>query len=126
MDPAVADGGERSVFTVGHAALPVEGFLAMLRGGGVEAVADVRRHPGSRRSPQFGADVLAASLPEAGGDLARYFDPYCVTDAYAAIRRTLADRVDLAAWREQVQREFRPVPWTETAEAVLRHLGAGA
>jgi uncharacterized protein (DUF488 family) len=54
------------VFTVGHAALPLEDFLTMLREGGVEAVADVRRHPGSRRSPQFGADSLAASLAEAG------------------------------------------------------------
>jgi glycosyltransferase involved in cell wall biosynthesis len=67
----------------------------------------------------------ATSLPEAGGDLARYFDPYCANDAYEVIRRTIADPADLAAWRERVRREFRPTPWTETAAAVLRYLRAG-
>jgi uncharacterized protein (DUF488 family) len=37
-----------------------------VRGAGVEGVADVRRHPGSRRLPWFAADALAASLPAAG------------------------------------------------------------
>jgi uncharacterized protein (DUF488 family) len=41
-------------------------FLALLRGAGVEAIADVRRFPGSRRHPHFGADALAASLREVG------------------------------------------------------------
>jgi len=32
----------------------------------VTALADVRRHPGSRRHPQFSSDALAASLPARG------------------------------------------------------------
>jgi uncharacterized protein (DUF488 family) len=32
----------------------------------VELVADVRRFPGSRRNPQFGAETLAATLADAG------------------------------------------------------------
>jgi uncharacterized protein (DUF488 family) len=56
----------REIFTVGHSTHPIERFLALLRGAEVETVADVRRYPGSRRNPQFGAEALAASLAEAG------------------------------------------------------------
>lgn len=61
----------------------------------------------------------AASLPEAGGSLARYFDPDDLHDAEGAIRAALADRAALAAWEAQVRREFRPTPWSASAEAVL-------
>jgi uncharacterized protein (DUF488 family) len=54
------------VLTVGHSTHPIERFVALLRGAGVEAVADVRRYPGSRRNPQFGAAALERSLGEAG------------------------------------------------------------
>jgi uncharacterized protein (DUF488 family) len=54
------------VLTVGHSTHPIERFIALLRGAGVEAVADVRRYPGSRRNPQFGAAALERSLGEAG------------------------------------------------------------
>lgn len=57
-----------TLWTIGHSTRPLDVFVDMLRAGGVRCVADVRRHPGSRRHPQFGADALAASLPEAGID----------------------------------------------------------
>jgi uncharacterized protein (DUF488 family) len=41
-------------------------FLELLRDAGVEQVADVRRFPGSRRHPQYGAEALAAALGEQG------------------------------------------------------------
>jgi glycosyltransferase involved in cell wall biosynthesis len=59
------------------------------------------------------------SLPEAGGGLARMFDPGSVASAVAAVRATLADRAGLAAWEAQVRREFRPVPWEATVDALL-------
>lgn len=71
----------------------------------------------------FGKPCIASnrtSLPEAGGDLARYFDPDDLHDAYRVIRDTIEDRAGLAAWQERVAREFRPVSWQETAEAILR------
>ena len=70
----------------------------------------------------FGKPCLAAratSLPEAGGRLARYFDPESVPDAVRALRAVLDDRAGLRDWEAQVRREFRPVPWTETARAVV-------
>ena len=55
-----------TLWTIGHSTRPLEVFVDMLRSAGVACVADVRRYPGSRRHPQFGAEALAASLPEAG------------------------------------------------------------
>ena len=54
------------MFTIGHSTHSIDAFVGLLRGAGVEAVADVRRFPGSRRHPQFGRDALAASLRAAG------------------------------------------------------------
>jgi len=31
----------------------------------------------------------------------------------------LADRAGLRAWEAQVRAEFRPVPWSETAGAII-------
>src|ERR1700761_3488746 len=62
------------------------------------------------------------SLPEAGGKLARSFDPDNLTDAYVAIRGVIDDPADLARWEEQVRREFEPVPWSATVDALLAGL----
>jgi len=51
---------------VGHSNHPIDRFLELLASAGVEVIADVRRFPGSRRNPQFGAKELAASLEGAG------------------------------------------------------------
>ena len=54
------------VYTFGHSSRSIEEFVSALRSFGVTVVVDVRRYPGSRRNPQFGADALAASLDEHG------------------------------------------------------------
>lgn len=64
----------------------------------------------------------AASLPEAGGPLCRYFDPDSLGSALAAVIATLDDRSGLAAWEAQVRAEFRPTPWTSTARAIINAL----
>jgi len=63
------------------------------------------------------------SLPEAGGTLARSFDPDNLNDAYAAIRNVIEDRAGLALWEEQVRRDFKPIPWSATVDALLRAVG---
>ena len=50
------------VWTVGHSSRPLEVFLSLLAGHGIEAIADVRRFPGSRRYPWFASESLATSL----------------------------------------------------------------
>lgn len=74
----------------------------------------------------FGKPCLIAnrtSLPEAGGKLVRSFDPDNLHDAYAVIRGVIEDPVGLAQWEAQVRREFKPVPWSATADALLAGLG---
>jgi uncharacterized protein (DUF488 family) len=53
------------LLTIGHSNIPPERFIAMLRGAGVETVADVRSVPASRFCPWFSAKGLAALLAEA-------------------------------------------------------------
>jgi glycosyltransferase involved in cell wall biosynthesis len=64
------------------------------------------------------------SLPEAGGDLARYFDPENADDAYRAIHDVITDGAGLQAWRLRIAREFRPVPWASSATALRAAMAA--
>jgi glycosyltransferase involved in cell wall biosynthesis len=64
-----------------------------------------------------------SSLPEAGGGLTRTFDPDNLHDAYKAVVEVIADPAGLARWTNQIRREFRPVPWSDTADALLSTLG---
>jgi len=65
----------------------------------------------------------STSLPEAGGTLARYFDPEDGNEAYAVIRDLIEHPEQVAAWTERVRREFRPVSWEESARGMLDVLG---
>jgi uncharacterized protein (DUF488 family) len=66
-----------SVWTIGHSTRSLDEFTGLLEAHRIEAIADVRRFPGSRRSPQFDAARLAGALdrlnlcyywlPELGG-----------------------------------------------------------
>jgi uncharacterized protein (DUF488 family) len=54
------------LFTIGHSTHPLDEFLDLLARHGIEALADVRRFPGSRKHPHFNRDRLASELPPAG------------------------------------------------------------
>jgi glycosyltransferase involved in cell wall biosynthesis len=76
-------------------------------------------------SLSFGRPCIASnasSIPEVGGDLVRYIDPYDVEAAQAMIEKTLADRDDLAAWAARVQHEFKPRSWREVTETLLSRI----
>ncbi|MEN0111441.1 MAG: DUF488 domain-containing protein [Planctomycetota bacterium] len=51
----------RAILTVGYSTHAWEAFVALLRGGGVTAVADVRSHP-TARLPEYRRETLAARL----------------------------------------------------------------
>ncbi len=53
------------LYTLGHGSLQADVFRTTLRAAGVEIAADVRRFPGSRRHPQFGAAEMSGWLGEA-------------------------------------------------------------
>ena len=46
------------IYTIGHSTLPVEHFVELLAQAGIQAVADVRSNPYSRRNPQFNRESL--------------------------------------------------------------------
>jgi uncharacterized protein (DUF488 family) len=54
------------LLSIGHSNVPAERFVAMLRGAGVTAIADVRSKPVSRFFPWFSAKALAARLEQNG------------------------------------------------------------
>jgi uncharacterized protein (DUF488 family) len=78
MQGMVADSGSTAprtgrtdaalVLSVGHSSRSLAGFLGLLTAHGVQAVADIRRHPVSRRHPHFAGAALARALGEAGID----------------------------------------------------------
>jgi uncharacterized protein (DUF488 family) len=55
-----------TLYTVGHGTRTTEQLVAVLASADVARLADVRRHPGSRRYPHLGRDALAEALPAAG------------------------------------------------------------
>src|SRR5690606_34083144 len=61
-----APGMSQTVWTIGHSTRSLDEFLALLKGYEIEAIADVRSHPGSRKYPHFGQEALAAALRNEG------------------------------------------------------------
>ena len=55
-----------TIWTVGHSRHELPGLLAVLRGPGVELVADIRSQPFSRYNPQFNRERFGPALAEAG------------------------------------------------------------
>ena len=94
------------LFTIGHSNIPADRLIALLRGAGVDAIADVRSIPASRFCPWFSAKNLAPLLAGANLDYAffgnalggRPHDPslYCdgVAD-YEAMAQRPGFRADL-------------------------------
>jgi uncharacterized protein (DUF488 family) len=95
-----------TLWTVGHSTLAWEAFVEMLHGAEIAAVADVRRFPGSRRHPQFGADAMAMALPQAGIDYLPFPD-------LGGRRRPRADTRN-TAWRNEAFRGY--ADYMETRE----------
>jgi uncharacterized protein (DUF488 family) len=60
------DFGVRSLtLTIGHGTRPAEELVETLRQAGAQTLVDVRRFPGSRRSPQFNQQALERTLADA-------------------------------------------------------------
>lgn len=89
---------QKAIFTVGHSAHELAGFVDLLARHGVEAVADVRSMPYSRRHPQFNRETLRESLKASGiayvflgKELgARSTDPACYENGRVQFRKLAA------------------------------------
>jgi uncharacterized protein (DUF488 family) len=105
--------------TVGHSTHPIETFIALLRDAEIELVADVRRYPGSRRNPQFGAEALSRSLAEAGIG----YEPFGASLGGRRSRQASAP-VDNSAWRVEAFRAYADHMWSADFAAGLERLEA--
>ncbi|HEX2280691.1 MAG TPA: DUF488 domain-containing protein [Thermomicrobiales bacterium] len=86
----------------------------MLREHGIQAVADVRRHPGSRRMPQFGGAALAETLTGTSVEY-RWFPDL------GGRRQPLPDSPN-TAWRNRSFRGYADYLHTETFAESLSEL----
>ncbi|MCQ4296453.1 DUF488 domain-containing protein [Pseudomonas stutzeri] len=87
-----------TVWTIGHSTRSLEQFVEVLRHHQIEAIADVRRFPGSRRLPQFGESALREALLEHGIE-------YRWIEELGGRRRPLKDSPNLA-WRNSSFRGY--------------------
>ena len=86
------------IWTLGHSTRTLEEFLGVVAAHELQAIADVRRFPGSRRHPQFAREALEQSLPAAGLD-------YEWLPELGGRRRPLPDSPN-TAWRNEAFRGY--------------------
>jgi hypothetical protein len=65
------------------------------------------------------ASSNASSLPEAGGEIAQYFDPYGVREAYQVIEKLAFDEGHRKAIEARIARSFKARSWEAIASRVL-------
>ncbi len=88
----------QKIWTIGHSTRTLDEFLELLITNDIQAVADVRSYPGSRRYPHFNADALGVSLTERGID-------YVPLKKLGGRRRTSADSPN-TVWRSAAFRGY--------------------
>jgi uncharacterized protein (DUF488 family) len=108
------------IWSVGHSNESFDEFRQRLRAADIEAVADIRTVPKSRRHPQFRNEALTATLPPDGV-------AYLHIPRLGGWRRAAADSPN-TGWRNTSFRGYADYAMTEefaAGLAELRALGAG-
>jgi uncharacterized protein (DUF488 family) len=103
-----------TIFTVGHSTRTFEELVSLLKAHGVEAVADVRLIPKSRRYPQFADAYLADHLPKHG-------ILYLPFQSLGGRRRPAKNSAN-TGWRNQSFRGYADFMLTATFSAALQDL----
>ena len=104
-----------AIHTIGHSTHPLEGLIALLHRNRIEALADVRRYPSSRRLPHFNARSLAVSLPAAGIEYVK------LGDELGGRRKPRADSPN-RAWRVAGFRGYADYMASQEFRSGLIHL----
>lgn len=105
---------EPTVWTIGHSTRPIGEFLDLLSESGIEAVADVRRYPGSRHQPQYARDNFSRTIEETGR-------AYCWLPSLGGRRRPAPDSPN-TVWRSAAFRGYADYLATEEFAAGLMQL----
>jgi uncharacterized protein (DUF488 family) len=104
----------RTVWTIGHSTRPLDELLGLLAEHAIEAVADVRRFPASRKHPQYNAAAFAAAL--AGMHI-----EYAPFESLGGRRRTRPGSPN-TAWRNASFRGYADYMQTPPFQAALAEL----
>jgi uncharacterized protein (DUF488 family) len=86
------------IWTIGHSTRTIDDFLSLLLANDIEAVADVRSYPGSRRYPHFNVEYLSEYLTQ------REID-YVPMKKLGGRRKTSADSPN-TVWRSMAFRGY--------------------
>jgi uncharacterized protein (DUF488 family) len=97
------------IYTIGHSTRPLAEFIDLLKGHGIEQLADVRTVPRSKRHPHFAAEALERSLAAAGVRY-RHFP------ALGGLRKPRKDSTN-GAWRVEGFRGYADYMETPSFEA---------
>lgn len=103
-----------TIWTIGHSSRPLDEFLALLAANTIEALADVRRFPGSRKHPQFNQAALRDALQQAGIE-------YAPLPELGGRRRPRPDSHN-TAWRNESFRGYADYMETEEFRAGIERL----
>ncbi|MGH2980983.1 MAG: DUF488 family protein [Solirubrobacterales bacterium] len=103
------------IYTIGHSTHEAGALVALLNAHRIEAVADVRRYPGSRRNPQFNVEALSATLRSEGIALEQF------GERLGGRRRPRADSPN-GAWRVEGFRGYADHMEGEAFSTGLRDL----
>jgi uncharacterized protein (DUF488 family) len=105
-----------TIWTIGHSTRDAEEFLSLLAGERIQALADVRRFPGSRKYPHFNVDNLARALPAAGIEYAPFPE-------LGGRRKPLPDSAN-TAWRNEAFRAYADYMATPEFASGIERLAA--
>jgi uncharacterized protein (DUF488 family) len=109
-----------TIYTVGHSTRPIEDFVALIEGHGVEQLIDIRTIPRSRTNPQFNRDTLPKTLECAGIE-------YLHMPELGGLRHARPDSPN-TAWRNASFRgyaDYMQTPEFAAAIARLVEIGQG-
>lgn len=102
------------IWSLGHSTRPIETFLALLTGHGIERLGDIRTTPQSRRHPQFGQAALARSTGGAG-------ITYVHLAGLGGLRKPRPDSIN-TAWRDAGFRGYADYMQTPAFAAAVDEL----
>lgn len=103
-----------TVWSIGHSTRSLEQFIALLLHHRIEAIADIRRFPGSRRLPQFGQAALREGLVAHGMR-------YCWLEELGGRRRPHTESPN-RAWRNESFRGYADHLQSAEFDRGLQHL----
>ena len=101
------------IYTIGHSTHLIENFVSLLQTHKINAIADVRSVPYSRRHPQFNCDVLNETLKEQG-------------IAYVYLGKELGGRSDEPGCYENGQVKYRLLAKTPLFRSGIERLLDGS